>query len=58
LLAAVAVIESGWYGFVAWSLSSTGPRQTYLQFKTALDRIAGGAMIGLGLKLAWSARAG
>jgi threonine/homoserine/homoserine lactone efflux protein len=58
LLAAVAVLESGWYGFVAWSLSSTGPRQAYLRFKTALDRIAGGVMIALGLKLVWSARPG
>jgi threonine/homoserine/homoserine lactone efflux protein len=57
LLAAVAVIESGWYGFVAWSLSSAGPRQTYLRFKTVLDRIGGGVMTGLGLKLVWSARA-
>jgi threonine/homoserine/homoserine lactone efflux protein len=39
-------------------LSSTGPRQAYLRFKTALDRIAGGVMIALGLKLVWSARPG
>jgi threonine/homoserine/homoserine lactone efflux protein len=57
LLAAAAVIESGWYAFVAWSLSSAGPRQAYLRFKTVLDRIAGGVMIGLGLRLVWSARA-
>jgi len=55
LLAAVPVIESGWYGIVALSLSSTGPRKAFLRFKTVLDRLAGGVMIGLGLRLAWSA---
>ena len=52
----VFAIEAGWYALVAVALSSEGPRRSYLQFKTWIDRVAGGVMIALGLRLATSAR--
>ncbi|RQO65737.1 threonine transporter [Aquitalea sp. FJL05] len=51
----VFCIEAGWYALVALALSSAAPRKQYLRYKTAMDRIAGGVMIALGLKLATSA---
>ncbi|MFZ4286696.1 LysE family translocator [Variovorax sp. HJSM1_2] len=54
--ACVLVIEAGWYAVVATALSSHGPRNTYLRYKSWLDRMAGGVMIALGLKLVASAR--
>lgn len=51
LLAAVFAMEAGWYALVALVLSSAGPRRAYLRGKTALDRIAGGVMMALGLRL-------
>lgn len=51
----VFVIESGWYALVALALSADGPRATYLRCKAGADRLAGGVMVALGLKLAASA---
>jgi threonine/homoserine/homoserine lactone efflux protein len=47
----VFVIETGWYAVVAYALSSSSPRNVYLRTKTTLDRIAGGVMGLLGMKL-------
>lgn len=44
-------IDAGWYSLVAVALSAEKPRQVYLKFKTAFDRVAGGVMGLLGLKL-------
>jgi len=51
----VFCIEAGWYALVALALSSTAPRKQYLRYKTVMDRMAGGVMIALGLKLATTA---
>jgi len=40
---------------VAFLLSAEAPRQTYLKFKTAIDRAAGTVMALLGLKLVLAA---
>jgi threonine/homoserine/homoserine lactone efflux protein len=55
VLAAFAV-EAAWYGAVAWGLSASGPRALYLGAKTVLDRLAGGVMVLLGLRLLATAR--
>lgn len=44
-------IDAGWYSLVAVALSAEGPRKVYLKFKALFDRIAGGVMTLLGLKL-------
>lgn len=44
-------IDAGWYSLVAVALSAEKPRLVYLKFKTAFDRVAGGVMGLLGLKL-------
>lgn len=44
-------IDAGWYSLVAMALSAEGPRKVYLKFKKIFDRIAGGVMTVLGLKL-------
>jgi len=49
-----AVIDGGWYLLVAFLLSGEKPRQTYLKFKTTIDRTAGGVMALLGIKLVTS----
>ncbi len=48
-------IETSWYALVALGLSSNGPRNAYLQYKAWVDRIAGGVMGLLGIKLVTSA---
>lgn len=48
-------IEAGWYTLVALALSSDRPREAYLRYKSWLDRIAGGVMVALGLRLVASA---
>jgi len=53
--AAVFVIEAGWYGIVAVVLSSARPRGVYLRAKSVIDRLAGGVMVLLGLRLVTSA---
>lgn len=55
LLVAVFIVETGWYAIVATMLSAQRSKQAYLGCKTAVDRIAGTVMIGLGLKLIASA---
>lgn len=54
LVAVVFAIEAGWYATVALALSSERPRRAYLRFKAAIDRMAGGVMMLLGLKLVLS----
>lgn len=44
-------IDSLWYTFVAYVLSSTQPRRIYLRYKKSISRISGGIMAALGLKL-------
>ena len=51
LLLAVFAMEAGWYAIVALVLSAGGPRRVYLRAKTWLDRLAGGVMTALGLRL-------
>jgi threonine/homoserine/homoserine lactone efflux protein len=48
-------IETGWYTVVALALSSAAPRSAYLRYKAWIDRMAGGVMGLLGLRLVWSA---
>lgn len=48
-------IETGWYCLVAVVLSAERPRQAYLRFKSGVDRLAGGVMVALGLRLVASA---
>jgi threonine/homoserine/homoserine lactone efflux protein len=55
LLATVFAMEAGWYALVALVLSSGGPRRVYLRSKTWLDRLAGGVMASLGIRLLASA---
>lgn len=47
----VFAIETGWYSIVALALSAPLHRATYLRFKPKLDRIAGGVLAVLGIKL-------
>ena len=44
-------IDAGWYSLVAMALSAEKPRKVYLKFKKVFDRIAGGVMTILGIKL-------
>ena len=44
-------IDAGWYSLVAVALSAEKPRKVYLKSKAVFDRIAGGVMSLLGLKL-------
>lgn len=44
-------IDAGWYSLVAMALSAEKPRKVYLKFKKVFDRIAGGVMTVLGIKL-------
>lgn len=55
LLASVFVVEAGWYALVAVALSSERPRAAYLRCKTWADRLAGGVLMVLGLRLSASA---
>ncbi len=55
VLAVVFAVETAWYAVVALVLSSDGPRATYLSFKALIDRLAGGVMAALGVRLIWSA---
>ena len=56
VLASLFIVEAGWYAVVALALSSERPRAAYLGFKVWADRIAGGALMALGLRLAASPR--
>jgi threonine/homoserine/homoserine lactone efflux protein len=55
LAGSVFALEAGWYIFVALVLSSDVPKKTYLKFKTRIDKICGGIMLSLGIKLLWRA---
>ena len=55
IVAIVFTIETGWYSVVALALSSERPRAEYLRHKVWVDRIAGGVLVALGMKLASSA---
>ncbi|MBP6735602.1 MAG: LysE family transporter [Chromatiaceae bacterium] len=48
----VFMVETGWYALVTLAMSAAGPRLAYLRAKSWIDRLAGGVMISLGLKLA------
>ncbi len=52
----IFAIEAGWYSLVALALSAPSPRAAYLRSKGKLDRIAGGVMAALGIKLILGAR--
>jgi len=56
VLPMIFVIEAGWYALVAVVFSSAGPRRGYLRLKHWIDRIAGGVIGLLGMKLLWEAR--
>ena len=45
------VVESSWYTFVAMVMSSPAPRSVYLRAQTWIDRLAGGVLGALGLRL-------
>jgi threonine/homoserine/homoserine lactone efflux protein len=47
----VFCIEAGWYGMVALLLSAAVPRAAYLRYKSWIDRVAGGVMALLGIRL-------
>jgi threonine/homoserine/homoserine lactone efflux protein len=51
LLIVVFSIEAGWYSIVALLLSSASPRDAYLRYKSWIDRVAGGVMALLGIRL-------
>lgn len=55
LVLCVFVVEFGWYAIVAALLSAPAPRRAYLHYKSAIDRLAGAIMIGLGIRLVNSA---
>lgn len=44
-------IEAGWYSIVALLLSSASPRDAYLRYKSWIDRVTGGVMALLGMRL-------
>ncbi|TQV75811.1 LysE family translocator [Denitrobaculum tricleocarpae] len=51
LLSLIFLVESSWYGLVAVTLSSSGPRGVYLRAKRWIDRLAGSVMGFLGVRL-------
>lgn len=48
----IFILETGWYALVTLGMSAEGPRLAYLRGKSWIDRLAGGVMISLGLRLA------
>lgn len=50
------VIDAGWYSLVALLLSSEKPRTLYIKAKTLIDRVTGGIVTLLGLKMLFSSR--
>lgn len=52
----IFLVEAGWYAIVAYVLSAESSRATYLRSKMHIDRMAGGVMGFLGLKLISAAR--
>lgn len=51
LVPIIFFLEAGWYSIVALVLSSTAPRNVYLDLKSTLDRLASGIIGALGVKL-------
>ncbi len=51
LPAAIFTVEFVWYALVATAFSAGGPRRVYLNAKSWIDRLAGGVMAALGLRL-------
>jgi threonine/homoserine/homoserine lactone efflux protein len=51
LVVVIFAIETGWYSIVAVSLSSQKARGTYLRSRKWIDRLAGGCVTALGVKL-------
>lgn len=47
----VLLVEIGWYSVVALLLSAAAPRAAYMRSKVWIDRVAGGVMGLLGIKL-------
>lgn len=47
----VFLIEAGWYSIVAMALSAESPRAAYLRSKVHIDRVAGGVIGIVGVKL-------
>jgi threonine/homoserine/homoserine lactone efflux protein len=45
------LVEAGWYAVVALAFSAGRPRAAYLRAKAWIDRLAGGVMGALGLRL-------
>jgi threonine/homoserine/homoserine lactone efflux protein len=56
VLPMIFAVETGWYVAVAITFSAPAPRRSYLRLKLWIDRIAGGVMALLGLKLIWETR--
>ncbi len=56
LVAMTALIEFGWYAFVAAAFSTARARQAYAGAKTVIDRLSAGIMGALGAKLLAEAR--
>ena len=56
LVTMIFLLETSWYGLVALVLSAEKARKAYLRFKLLIDRLAGGVILLLGVKLACSAR--
>lgn len=52
----VFLVEAGWYSIVALALSAESSRAAYLRSKIHVDRVAGGVMGILGLKLVAAVR--
>ncbi|MDX0974320.1 LysE family translocator [Sinorhizobium medicae] len=47
----IFLVEAAWYAAVALAFSANRPRGVYLHFKEWIDRIAGGVIVALGLRL-------
>lgn len=45
------VVDTLWYALVATLLSTDRPRQVYVKYRTFIDKLSGGVMAGLGIRL-------
>lgn len=45
------VIDVLWYAIVAYLLSTDGPRQAYIKYRKFIDKLSGGVMAFLGIRL-------
>lgn len=45
------LLDFMWYDLVAVMLSSSRPRRFYLDYRRVIDRLSGGVMVLLGLRL-------